>query len=190
VQVLTLNDNDMVRLPLSLRHLTKLVEFNACNNEKLDLPPYSVVKQGIAQTRSFMCMVHNTIKSRHLDMTGFDLVGIPQFVVGMTGLTALTLANNKVTELSSLMPLVGRLTSLNALGNNVAVLPIGIGGLTSLRDLQLDQHLWDAAARDLLLSSSRHVREYLRKILDAQVSMCHATYHAIIQQSWAWAMPP
>ncbi len=178
-QILTLNDNELVRLPLGIRFLTNLVEFDASNNTSIDLPPYSVVLQGIAQIRSFVSMVHNTLKSRHLDLTGFALTDVPQFVAGMTGLTALTLASNELTHLEGVMPIVGRLTSLNALGNNLSGLPIGIGGLTSLKELQLEQHVWDAAARDLLLTSSRHVREYLRKLLDAQVRLKRQTNHTV-----------
>jgi len=165
--VVTLNDNSLVRLPLSIRALTSLTEFSAAGNPNIDLPPAVVVEQGIEQIRAFAQVVHNTLKTRHLDLSGFRLMELPVFVGGMTGLTALTIARNQITELDGVFPLLGGLTSLNALDNKLTSLPIRIGGLTTLRELVLDQAVWDVAAEDLLLTSSRHVREYLRKLLDA-----------------------
>lgn len=168
LRVLTLNDNDLLRLPLSIRCLTSLTEFSAANNPSIDLPPASVVEQGIEPIRSFASAVHATLKTQYLDLSGFRLRHLPKFVSGMTGLTQLSISRNHISELDGVFPLLGGLTSLHALDNKLTALPIGIGGLTSLRELVLDQGVWDNAAKDLLLTSSRHVREYLRKLLDAQ----------------------
>ena len=64
-------------------------------------------------------MVHATLRSNELDMSGFGLVKTPQFLAGMTGLTGLNLANNQLDELMTVVPLMGTLTALNALGNQV-----------------------------------------------------------------------
>lgn len=54
---------------------------------------------------------------------------------------------NNIIELDGVFPLLGGLTSLNALDNKLTSLPIRIGGLTSLRELVLDQIVWDNAAK-------------------------------------------
>ena len=117
--VLTLTSNALVRLPLNLRLLTNLVEFEATDNPDIDLPPVAVVEQGAAASRNFLAMVHATLRSNELDMSGFGLVKTPQFLAGMTGLTGLNLANNQLDELMTVVPLMGTLTALNALGNQV-----------------------------------------------------------------------
>ena len=117
--VLTLTSNALVRLPLNLRLLTNLVEFDATDNPDIDLPPVAVVEQGAAASRNFLAMVHATLRSNELDMSGFGLVRTPQFLAGMTGLTGLNLANNQLDELMTVVPLMGTLTALNALGNQV-----------------------------------------------------------------------
>ena len=117
--VLTLTSNALVRLPLNLRLLTNLVEFDATDNPDIDLPPVAVVEQGAAASRNFLAMVHATLRSNELDMSGFGLVKTPQFLAGMTGLTGLNLANNQLDELMTVVPLMGTLTALNALGNQV-----------------------------------------------------------------------
>ena len=48
-------------------------------------------------------------------------------------------------------------------------MPIEIGGRTSLKELQVDQEIWDTCASELQLSASRHVRDYLRRLLEGQV---------------------
>ena len=82
-------------------------------------------------------MVHATLRTNQLDLSGFNLVRTPKFVTGMTGITGLNLANNAIEELYTVVPLVQTLTSLNALGNKIKYLPIEIGGRTSLKDLQV-----------------------------------------------------
>jgi Leucine-rich repeat (LRR) protein len=103
-------------------------------------------------------------------MSGFGLLWTPKFLAGMTGLTGLNLDDNHIDELYTVIPLVNTLTCLRALGNKIKYLPIEIGGRTSLKDLQVDQEIWDLCATELHLSASRHVRDYLRRILEGQES--------------------
>lgn len=170
LQVLTLTSNALVRMPLNLRLLTNLVEFDATDNPEMDLPPVAVVDQGIGATRNFLKMVHATLKTNELNMSGFGLLWTPKFLAGMTGLTGLNLDDNHIDELYTVIPLVNTLTCLRALGNKIKYLPIEIGGRTSLKDLQVDQEIWDLCATELHLSASRHVRDYLRRILEGQES--------------------
>jgi len=170
LQVLTLTSNALVRMPLNLRLLTNLVEFDATLNHDIDLPPVAVVEQGAGATRIFLSMVHATLRTNELNLSGFNLPFTPKFLGSMTGLTGLNLANNCIDELYTVIPLVQKLTSLNALGNKIKYLPIEIGGRTSLKDLQVDQEIWDMSAAELHLSASRHVRDYLRRILEGQES--------------------
>jgi leucine-rich repeat protein SHOC2 len=170
LQVLTLTSNALVRVPLNLRLLTNLMEFDATDNPEMDLPPVAVVEQGIGATRDFLKMVHATLKTNQLDMSGFGLLWTPKFLASMTGLTGLNLNKNHIDELSTIIPLVNTLTSLSALGNKIKYLPIEIGGRTSLKDLQVDQEILDMCAAELHLSASRHVRDYLRRILEGQES--------------------
>ena len=45
LQTLMLTSNALVRMPLNLRLLTNLVEFDATGNPDMDLPPVAVVEQ-------------------------------------------------------------------------------------------------------------------------------------------------
>jgi hypothetical protein len=65
-----------------------------------------MVEQGGAATRNFLAMVHATLRTNQLDLSGFNLVRTPKFVAGMTGITGLNLANNFIEELYTIVPLV------------------------------------------------------------------------------------
>ena len=168
--MLTLNSNALVRLPLGLRLLTQLKDFSATGNDGVDLPPASVVAKGLPAIQSFLQKVHATMQSRKLDLSGYELTKIPDFVSSLTGLTSLTISGNEIESLDTCLPILGTLTGLYALQNRISFIPIEIGGSSSLRELKLDAEVWDRAAGQLHLNSSQGVRELFGRILSAQSS--------------------
>ena len=167
LRALSLNSNCLVRLPLSLRGLTQLKEFSAVGNENIDLPPPPVVAKGLPAIQSFLHKVHSTTKSRKLDLSGYELRQIPDFVCSLTGLTSLTISANQIEYLDQCLPILGTLTSIYALQNKISMIPIEIGGSTSLKELKLDSEVWESAANQLHLNSSQGVKELFARILSA-----------------------
>lgn len=167
LQTLTFSSNSLVRLPLNVRNLTTLTKFDARDNPGMDLPPVKVVEQGIVAIQAFLTVVHSTIKAPTLDISGFHLPHVPHFVQAIGGLRELCLNNNSIKDLSPCIHLLSSLTALRCKENPLDLIPVEIGGTTTLETLELDQGVWEAAAAALYLSSTRHVRGYLRRVLDA-----------------------
>jgi Leucine-rich repeat (LRR) protein len=165
---LTLNSNALVRLPLGLRLLTQLKEFSAMGNDDIDLPPPSVVARGLPAIQSFLQKVHSTMQSRKLDISGYELMKIPDFVSSLTGLTSLTISGNQIDALGPCLPILDSLTGLYALQNKISFLPIEIGGSSSLKELKVDSEVWETAISQLHLNSSQGVRELFGRIIAAQ----------------------
>ena len=167
---LTLSDNALSRLPLSLRTLTQLRDFSATGNAGIDLPPPSVVAKGLPAIQSFLHKVHSTMPTRKLDLSGYELTRIPDFVGSLTGLTSLTVSANDIDSLDGCLPLVGSLTALSALQNRISAIPVAIGGSTLLKELRLDPGVWEDAGGQLGLSSSQAVRALFARLLHAQAT--------------------
>ena len=76
-------------------------------------------------------------QAKRLDLSGMDLLELPEAIGQLTNLTSLTLWKNQLTALPESIGHLTNLTSLDLRFNQLTALPKSIGQLTGLISLDL-----------------------------------------------------
>ena len=136
LELLRVDHNKILQLPVEMGSIFSLREFTFEGNE-LRTPPLEVLEHSTHAILEYLKRMQVARKTQALDLRALELRRTPVEVAFMTGLTSLSLENNKINKL---FVGVGQLTLLSELlldYNELQTLPRTVANLTNLTKLSL-----------------------------------------------------
>ena len=182
---LSLKTNKIDYIPVGLLKLTSLTYLNFDENPFKSFP-IEIIREGKDLLYEYLARVETSYRTDHLDLSNLGLNAMPQEVPKLSGLTGLSLANNRITsvqdiqklkhlvsldlshnQISSLIADFGTLTEmrkLNLQSNKLTFLPLSMANMVNLQALDLDHNPFESPPSEIIAKGKDAVIDYLRSL--------------------------
>uniref|UniRef100_A0A915Q670 PDZ domain-containing protein n=1 Tax=Setaria digitata TaxID=48799 RepID=A0A915Q670_9BILA len=127
LKILSLSENEIIRLPSDIAHLTYLEELNLKGNDVSDLPEE----------------IRNCTQLKILDLSSNPITRLPSTITQLTSMTSLGLNDISLTQMPHDIGLLRNLRSLEVRENLLRTIPPSISQLNQLRRLDLGHNELD-----------------------------------------------
>ncbi|VBB25787.1 unnamed protein product [Acanthocheilonema viteae] len=127
LKILSLSENEVIRLPSDIAHLTYLEELNLKGNDVSDLPEE----------------IKNCIQLKILDLSSNPITRLPPTITQLTSMTSLGLNDISLTQMPHDIGQLRNLRSLEVRENLLRTIPPSISQLNQLRRLDLGHNELD-----------------------------------------------
>ncbi|CAG9540465.1 unnamed protein product [Cercopithifilaria johnstoni] len=127
LKILSLSENEVIRLPSDIAHLTFLEELNLKGNDVSDLPEE----------------IKNCIQLKILDLSSNPITRLPATITQLTSMTSLGLNDISLTQMPHDIGQLRNLRSLEVRENLLRAVPSSISQLNQLRRLDLGHNELD-----------------------------------------------
>jgi Leucine-rich repeat (LRR) protein len=131
--------NSIKELPLALGSMPALKMIDVVDNP-INCPPKSVADQGPVQVNAFIKSLHDACESRVLNLQMLKLQVMPDVIMNMAPLRALSVRQNAISAVPRSISLLTNLTKLDIGENSLIMVPRDLFSLLSLRELLLDHN--------------------------------------------------